>query len=131
MKYLLDTNICIFFLRGKFDIHQIIKKIGINNCVISEITVAELLYGVECANDSAKERRLVEDFCSYLKVVPISECLKDFAFQKSKLRKEGRLIDDLDLLIGVTALHYKFILVTDNINHFNRLPITIENWVNR
>lgn len=46
-KYLLDTNICVFFLRGKYDIDQRIKQVGWDNCYISEITVAELKYGTK------------------------------------------------------------------------------------
>ncbi|MFC5284307.1 PIN domain-containing protein [Pedobacter alpinus] len=46
-KYLLDTNICAYFLNGKFNLGERIENIGIENCFISEITVAELKYGVE------------------------------------------------------------------------------------
>ena len=42
MQYLLDTNICIFFLRGKMNLDEIIKDKGKQNCFISEITVFEL-----------------------------------------------------------------------------------------
>ncbi len=45
MKYLLDTDICIFFLKGKFNIYEKIKQVGVENCYISEITIAELKYG--------------------------------------------------------------------------------------
>ncbi len=45
MKYLLDTSICVFFLRGKLNLDQHIKEHGRENCCISEITVAELRYG--------------------------------------------------------------------------------------
>ncbi|MBK8672430.1 MAG: hypothetical protein IPN93_05425 [Bacteroidetes bacterium] len=46
-KYLLDTNICAYFLNGKFDLEVKIDKVGFENCVVSEITIAELKYGVE------------------------------------------------------------------------------------
>ena len=44
-NYLLDTNICIFLLRGKYDVDKKIDSVGFENCAISEITVAELKYG--------------------------------------------------------------------------------------
>jgi tRNA(fMet)-specific endonuclease VapC len=47
MGYLLDTNICVFFLRGKLNLDEIIKRKGRENCFISEITVLELRYGAE------------------------------------------------------------------------------------
>jgi len=57
VNYLLDTNICIYFLRGKEGIDVKINKIGAENCFISEITVAELLYGVEYSSKNEKENR--------------------------------------------------------------------------
>ena len=45
MQYLLDTNICIFFLRGKLNLDEIIKEKGVRNCFISELTIFELLFG--------------------------------------------------------------------------------------
>ncbi len=44
MQYLLDTNICIFFLRGKLNLNEIIKEKGIQSCFISELTIFELRY---------------------------------------------------------------------------------------
>lgn len=44
---MLDTNLCIFLLRGKYNIDKNIDAVGIDNCYISEITVAELKYGAE------------------------------------------------------------------------------------
>ena len=46
-KYLLDTNICVYFLRGKYGLDQKIRQVGWDSCYISEITVAELKYGAE------------------------------------------------------------------------------------
>jgi len=48
-KYLLDTNVCVFLFRGKYDINEMIKKVGFQNCCISEVTLAELKYGAECS----------------------------------------------------------------------------------
>ena len=47
MKYLLDSNICINFLRGKYNIIDKLNEVGIDNCAISEITLAELVFGAE------------------------------------------------------------------------------------
>jgi tRNA(fMet)-specific endonuclease VapC len=52
MKFLIDTNICIFYLKGKYDLQIKFQKIGIENCFISEITVAELKYGAEYSEKS-------------------------------------------------------------------------------
>jgi tRNA(fMet)-specific endonuclease VapC len=47
MKYLLDSNICIHFFRGQFNIIEKLNEVGIENCAISEITLAELVFGAE------------------------------------------------------------------------------------
>jgi tRNA(fMet)-specific endonuclease VapC len=46
-KYLLDTNICIYFLKGLYQLDEKIQKAGIENCFLSEITIAELKFGAE------------------------------------------------------------------------------------
>lgn len=129
--YLLDTNICIFLLRRKYDIAKTIQKVGIENCFISEITLAELYYGAECSSNPDYNLDIISDLKKYINISPISETLQIFAKQKARLRKEGVLIDDFDLLIGSTAIFHNAILVTDNIKHMKRLPIKIENWVER
>ena len=53
-KYLLDTNICIFYMKGRYQLDEKIKKVGQKNCYISEITVAELLYGVSRSGNKEK-----------------------------------------------------------------------------
>lgn len=129
--YLLDTNICVFLLRDKYLVKDKLRDKGIRNCYISEITVAELFYGAKCSKDVKKNTQDVKDFCASLKVIPIYESLEEYAKQKAKLRKTGTMIDDFDLLIGCTAIHHNMILVTDNLRHFERLPVNIENWVTR
>jgi len=132
-KYLLDTNICIYFLRGRGQIGNKINEIGAENCFISEMTVAELLYGVEYNSQNEEaNRRLVESFINDAQVVSVSNAIPVYAKEKALLRKNGTLIDDMDIFIGATAIAYNMILVTDNEKHLKRLSnINIENWVIR
>ena len=74
-KYLLDTNICAYFLNGKFNLEAKIDKIGIENCVISEITIAELKYGIEKSTLKEKNRKTLETFQSKLDIIPIFQHL--------------------------------------------------------
>jgi len=102
MKYLLDTNICAFFLRGKFDIDQEIDKVGWKNCYISEITVLELKYGVELSKqkDGINREPQLERFLSTINIVPITGVLSLAAQEKIRLRLAGTPADDdFDLLI--------------------------------
>ncbi|KAA9356231.1 PIN domain-containing protein [Larkinella humicola] len=60
MPYLLDTNICVFFLRGKLKLDELIKEKGRENCYISEITVVELRYGAENSDNPIKSHKAVD-----------------------------------------------------------------------
>ena len=133
MKYLLDTNICVFFLRGKFNIDQRIREHGRENCFISEITVAELRYGAENSDDSIKSHKSVDTFLNGLTIIPIFGSIRLYAKEKVRLRKLGKpMHDDFDLMIGVTSIENKLTLVTDNSKDFDRLDgIKIENWLDR
>lgn len=129
MKYLLDTDICIFFLQGKFDIKNKIKEVGINNCFISEITIAELKFGAMKSTNIEKHSTEVEKMEELFTVIPIYNSLDNYAKEKVKLQKTGNLIPDFDLLIGVTSISNKLVLVSNNEKHLKRISnIELENW---
>lgn len=131
-RYLLDTNICIFFMRGKYDLDQKLRSVGGRNCFISSITVAELYYGAACSTNPVLEKQRVSMFVSNVNVLPIDNCLETFAECKAQLRHQGTMIDDFDLLIGATAIANHMIAVTENVKHLGMIPgIRIENWINR
>ena len=131
-KYLLDTNICVFIMRGMHNLAEKLQAVGIENCCISEITLLELLYGAECSNRPGNIHYVIREFCKRIEVIPISNSLFEFAQQKAMLRKKGTPIDDFDLLIASCAIVNNLIIVTDNLKHFNRIPsMNIQNWVER
>ena len=128
-KYLLDSNICIFLLQGKYKLPEKIEQIGRENCFVSEITVAELKFGAENSPKPEKLRPLVQEIIQQFPVIPISNVLDIYAGEKARLRKMGREVDDFDLLIGATAVTYSLVMVTQNTAHFIRLQnIEIEDW---
>jgi len=132
MKYLLDTNICIHFFRGKFNLIDKLKEIGIKNCAISEITYAELVFGAENSANPKKNHLLIEKFVEQVTILPIFDSIIQYGRQKTKLRKQGQMISDFDLLIGCTAIENELIMVTENVNEFVRIEgIRIENWIKR
>ena len=131
-QYLLDTNICIWFLKNRCHVREAIIKADPDNCFISEITIAELYYGA--CKSSRKEERLkdVEFVMKHFKVLPIFPALPLFGDIRAELESKGLRIDDFDLLIGATAIANDLIVVSDNIKHLGRLPnIRVENWVDR
>lgn len=132
MKYLLDTNICIHFLRGKFNLIDKFQEVGIADCAISEITLAELIFGAENSSNPKKNIILIDNFIEQVKVLPIFNAINIYAKEKVRLRKDGKMISDFDLLIGATAISNNLIMVTENFEEFKRInKIEIENWVNR
>lgn len=131
-KYLLDTNICIFYMKDKYGVVSQLEKVGRRKCYISEITVAELLYGAAYSQNAAKHMAETNEFVGKFEILPIRPTLETFAEAKAHLRKQGLLVDDFDLLIGTTAVYNKMVLVSDNEKHLSRIPhIKIENWVKR
>lgn len=133
MQYLLDTSICVFYLRGKLDLAAIIREKGRANFFISEITVAELRFGAENSNNPEKLHKAVDDFINGLSIIPIFGSIRRYAKEKVRLRKIGKPInDEFDLLIGITAIENNLVLVTDNVKDFERIEgIEIENWYQR
>jgi len=126
---LLDTNICIYFIKGQYNLDKKILAVGEENCFISEITVAELKYGIENSKTIEPMRMVVEPFISKFPIIPIYNALDIYAKQKAKLRKQGLLVDDFDILIGSTAIANNMIMVTNNVVHLSRLDkIAIEDW---
>jgi len=74
-------------------------------------------------------RPIVEAFIPKFSAIPIYDSLDIYAKEKAKLKRQGILIDDFDILIGATAVFYNMIMVTNNVDHLNRLEnITIEDW---
>jgi len=128
-KYLLDTNICAYFLNGKFNLESKIDEVGFKNCVVSEITIAELKYGVQKSTLKEKNRKTLESFQTKFDIIPIFPSLDIYAKEKARLKTKGKILDDFDLLIGSTAIFNNLILVTKNVSDFDRLEdIEIEDW---
>ncbi len=129
MKYLLDTNICIYYMKGLYNLDVVIENVGIDNCYVSEITLAELKFGVENSERKSKNKKVLDTFLDGIKIVPIYNSLDIYAKEKARLKKSGKIIDDFDLLIGATAVANNMILVTNNTKHFKLIKgITIEDW---
>ena len=130
MPYLLDTNICIFFLRGVLNFDQIFREKDIKNCFISEITVFELKYGAQSSDNPDKSHNAVDLFVRGLSVIPIYSALEKYVEIKLYLKKRGTpLHDEFDLLMGSTALANNLILVTDNTKDFKIIQgLNLENW---
>jgi len=132
MKYLLDTNICVHYFRGQFNLADKIQEVDLRNCAISEITLAELAYGAESSSDPKKNFKVIDKFAEQIKILPIFNAINIYAKEKARLRKKGTIISDFDILIGSTSIANGLIMVTENLKDLERISdIKIENWVKR
>ena len=127
------TLISVFiFLRGKYNVIEKLNEVGIDNCAISEITLAELVFGAEKSDNPKKNHKLIEKFIGQLSILPIFDAIQTYGKEKARLQSEGKMISDFDLLIGCTSIENDLIMVTENIKEFDRIKgIRIENWVKR
>lgn len=127
-KYLLDTCICVDFLRGN---EQILQKfmLHMEDLYISEVTIAELKYGAKKSQRAQENLKKIDSLISLVNVVKFGTTIETFTDEKNYLRKQGLIIEDFDLLIASAALSIDAILVTNNEKHMARVrDIKIENW---
>ena len=131
-EYLLDTDVCIFFLNGRYGLVDKIDAVGKENCFISEITIAELLFGAENSQNHAKHIKEVDFFEKEFKILPINSSLRTYAKEKVRLRKKGTPVAEFDLLIAASALFNNLVAVTGNVGHFSKVKnLNIENWTKK
>lgn len=119
-SFLLDTNVIIEVLRGNNDIIDKIESVGQENCYISEITIAELLYGAVRGNKQ-KNFLDVERIEQEFTVLPIRPAFKLYAEIRNILRQNGTPIDHMDLFVASVAMKHGMTLVSHNTKHFVRI----------
>lgn len=103
----------------------------IDDVSVSAITIAELLYGAYNSANIEKNINKVKEFEEVINIVELDrKCLESYAQIKVRLKSEGKILDDFDILIAATAIVNDCILVTNNIKHFERIDgLMIENWI--
>ncbi|HAC26157.1 MAG TPA: VapC toxin family PIN domain ribonuclease [Cytophagales bacterium] len=131
MKYLLDTNICIYLIRERSK--PLLEKIIANSSEglgLSVITVCELEFGVAKSNAKEKNRLALDRFINKFSVLPLSEkAAKTYGELRAGLEVNGTPIGPLDLLIAAHALAENLTLVTNNEYEFKRVTgLRVENW---
>lgn len=116
-------------MNGQFNLNKKFDAIATENRFISEITLAELKFGVENSKYPEKNQTALADFLTGVTVLPIFYSLDLYAKEKARLRRAGTPIDDFDLLIGVTSVTHGLTMVTNNTDHFKRIgQINLEDW---
>ena len=132
MKFLLDTNICIYLIKQKPP--QVLQKFNnydVGDIGISSITVAELEFGVKKSQFVTKNKQALEQFLLPLNVVDFDLAAATiYGDIRAYLENKGTPIGSLDTLIAAHALSLSVTLVTNNEQEFKRVPnLKLENWV--
>ena len=105
-------------MKGKFDLEKHFEDLTTDDCFISEITFAELKFGLENSEHPDKNRKVLDNFLTGVQISPIFGALDLYAKEKTRLRKAGTYIDGFDLLIGVTSIISNLVMVTNNTGLF-------------
>lgn len=131
-KYIIDTNTWIEYFKHRNGVPERMDKESLENLCVSEVTIAELLYGAVHSKNVDRHLLEVRELQRDITVLPISDALEDYADIRHSLTSKGTIVEDFDMLIGATARHYGLIVVTDNLKHFTPMPgVKVENWVTR
>lgn len=132
MKFLLDTNICIYIIKQKpLEVLHKFNTYQVGDIGISSITVAELEFGVQKSQYPAKNQQALAQFLLPLEIVNFDHAAATiYGDIRAKLENQGTPIGSLDTLIAAHALSLQVILITNNIKKFSRVPnLKSENWV--
>jgi len=133
MRYLLDTNICIYLIKKQP--RHLLKRFRSHtpgSLGISSVTLAELQYGVEKSQFPAKNQEALDEFLFPLDTVSFDDpAARMYGKIKTTLERQGKIIGPLDLMIAAHALSLHLPVVTNNTKEFSRVPkLMVENWFN-
>lgn len=123
MKYLIDTDWLISLLRDRKPFVEQLQIFEPEGLALSIITVAELYEGVPFSRDPDATRTAIEAILDRFPILGLDrEAAQLFGDLRARLRHQGNLIPDLDLLIAATAIRFDLILCSQNVGHFERIP---------
>ena len=123
MRYLVDTDWVIDYMHGRQPVVQRSDELSPQGVGLSIVSLAELYDGMLEAPDRLEAEQGLQRFLDEIEdVVPINDTVcRIFAFERHRLRTSGMRLEDLDLLIGSTAIYHGLTLLTNNRRHFERM----------
>jgi tRNA(fMet)-specific endonuclease VapC len=134
MKYLLDTNICLYLIKKKpATVLRRLLATAPGDVGISSITLSELEYGVEKSAQRDKNKLALARFVAPLEIAPYDHAAcAEYGRIRTALEKAGQPIGPLDTLIAAHARSLGVVLVTNNVREFRRVPdLKINDWTQR
>jgi tRNA(fMet)-specific endonuclease VapC len=131
MKYMLDTNICIYLIKQKPPkVLKHFKSHAVGDIGISSITLAELRYGVSKSQHVEKNRQALDEFILPLEIEDFNEkAAAAYGTVRADLEKAGKPIGSMDMLIGAHALALGATLVTNNTKELKQIKdLKVVDW---
>ncbi len=131
MKYLIDTNICIYIMNKRpAGVIKKFKQFELGEIGISTITVSELQYGVAKSTHRKKNEVRLTEFLAPLEILAYDEmAARVYGDIRYLLEKHGQPIGPLDLLIAAHAISKGLVLITNNDKEFKRIKkLQVESW---
>ena len=129
--YLLDTDICVYYLRGTRPIlSSRLTGTSEGELGVTAITAGELLFGGMHSSHPPTDLERTERLLGWLRIAPFTlVAAHHYAVIREYLTQRGMIIGPNDLLIAATALAENATLVTNNVREFSRVPgLSVENW---
>jgi tRNA(fMet)-specific endonuclease VapC len=122
LTYMVETDWAVHWLRGRKLIVERLKELDIYGLGLSIISLAELYTGMYRSDNISLAIEGMEEFLSYVTVLNINDDIcRRFGEENARLREKGKIIEDFDLMIAATCLHYDLKLLTNNRRHFERI----------
>jgi tRNA(fMet)-specific endonuclease VapC len=131
MKYLLDTNVCIIYLKGRnLNLKQRLDAVPIKEIVVCSVVKAELCFGAMKSNNPERNFALQQAFLNQFVSLPFDDlAATTFGTVRAQLEMRGTPIGAYDLQIAAIALANNLTLVTHNTREFGRVDgLNIEDW---
>jgi len=131
MRYMLDTNICIYLIKQKPEkVLRHFKAHSVGEIGISSITLAELRYGVERSQQVQKNRQALEEFTLPLEIAAFDEAAAEvYGSVRAGLEQAGTPVGSMDMLIGAHGLSLGVTLVTNNLREFEKIKnLKVVDW---
>ena len=131
MKWLLDTDICIYIIKQKpISVLKRFNTVQPGSISLSIITLAELVYGARKSSAIQKNLNALHQFIIPFEIVPFGyNAALEYGIIRAELEKLGNPIGPLDTLIAAHARSLNHTLVTNNEKEFKRIiGLKVENW---
>ena len=131
MIYLLDTNTCVFLMKGTpVAVRERLAALDSERVCISSVVVSELWFGVYNSQRPEKNQRALECFLEPFEELPYGHAAnRAYGRERAALKKAGTPIGSLDMLIAAHALSEDAVLVTNNLREFSRVEdLKIQDW---